>query len=370
MLQTRLPLIAMLASAIACSPAPPRADEIAAPADPGAGAAVTREATPASSMARLFVSNEASGDVSVIDVLARQVVQTIAVGKRPRGIRVSPDGRTVFVALSGSPAAPPGIDESTLPPADKRHDGIGVIDVAAGRLVRTLPGGSDPEQFAVSADGSRLFVSNEDAAALSVVDIAAGRVIQSIPVGEEPEGVDLSPDGRVVYVTSEDESTVTAVDTATLAPLARIAVGPRPRSTGFLPDGTRAIVSAENAHAVTLIDSRTHRLIRTITLSQPGWKPMGVVVPRSGEHVFVTTGRGGHLVLLDASTFAEVAAIRVGERPWGVAVTGDGRTAFTANGPSNDVTVVDVASRKVVARIPVGSGPWGVAVAEPVAAAK
>jgi YVTN family beta-propeller protein len=102
---------------------------------------------------RLFVTNEVGGDISVIDVSARTVVATIPVGKRPRGIRLSQDGSTLFVALSGSPMAPPGIDESTLPPPDSAADGIGVVSVAEMRLLRVIPGGSDPEQTTVSAMG-------------------------------------------------------------------------------------------------------------------------------------------------------------------------------------------------------------------------
>src|SRR5688572_26455834 len=47
---------------------------------------------------KLFVSNEIDGTVSVIDTATLQVMQSIAVGKRPRGIRGSPDGKTVYVA--------------------------------------------------------------------------------------------------------------------------------------------------------------------------------------------------------------------------------------------------------------------------------
>jgi hypothetical protein len=42
------------------------------------------------------------------------------------------------VALSGSPIAPPGVDESTLPPPDKRADGIGVVSVADRKLLRIV----------------------------------------------------------------------------------------------------------------------------------------------------------------------------------------------------------------------------------------
>ncbi len=73
---------------------------------------------------RLFVTNERSGDLSVIDLASRRVVATVPLGKRPRGIRVSPDRTTLYVALSGSPIAPPGVDEKGLPPPDRSADGI------------------------------------------------------------------------------------------------------------------------------------------------------------------------------------------------------------------------------------------------------
>ena len=50
----------------------------------------------ASADVRVFVTNEKSDDVTVIDATTRAVVKTIAVGKRPRGVAVSPDGRRVF----------------------------------------------------------------------------------------------------------------------------------------------------------------------------------------------------------------------------------------------------------------------------------
>ena len=180
--------------------------ESASPSDTPAPAAQPA-APPAGG--RLFVTNETSGDITVIDVAAAKPIATIPVGKRPRGIRLSPDGTTLYVALSGSPIAPPGVDESTLPPADKKADGIGVVSVSEQRLLRVIQAGSDPEQTAVSKDGSRLFVANEDTGELTVVAIDDGRVLATFMVGGEPEGVDLRPDGGVVYVTSEEDNQVT-----------------------------------------------------------------------------------------------------------------------------------------------------------------
>jgi len=79
---------------------------------------------------RVYVTNEASGDLTIIDPVKMEALATVPLGKRARGIHPSPDGKLLYVALSGSPLAPPGVDESTLPPPDKSADGIGVFDVA------------------------------------------------------------------------------------------------------------------------------------------------------------------------------------------------------------------------------------------------
>ncbi len=201
----------------------------------------------------VYVSNEGSGDMSVIDPNQPNAIGTITLGKRPRGIQTS--GGLIFVALSGSPSAPPGVDESTLPPPDKSADGIGVVDLAQQKVVRKLFGGSDPEQFAVSKDGKLLYVANEDAAGLSIVDITGGKVLQTLPTGEEPEGVTVSPDGKFVYVTSENDGEVSVVDATNNKVLKHIKVGRRPRSIAFLPDGSNAFVTNENDAMLTVIDA-------------------------------------------------------------------------------------------------------------------
>jgi DNA-binding beta-propeller fold protein YncE len=50
---------------------------------------------------RVYVSDETGTGVVIVDPDAGKVVGRIAVGKRPRGIKVSPDGKQLFVALSG-----------------------------------------------------------------------------------------------------------------------------------------------------------------------------------------------------------------------------------------------------------------------------
>ncbi len=310
----------------------------------------------------VFVTNEFSGDLSIVKGSTGQVVGTYPLGKRPRGIKFSPDGRLLYVALSGSPVAPPGTDESKLPPPDHSADGIGMFDIASRRLVGVVRGISNPEQLAVSREGL-IYAGSEAESAVVILDPQTRGAVASIPVGDEPEGVALSPDERFLYVAVEGENKVAVIDVAGRRVIARVAVGLRPRSVAFSPDGARAYVTDELQGAVTEMDGRTHQVLQTISIPGKGAKPMGVAVSPDGSKVYVTTGREGSLVAIDAKSGAPAPPLAVGQRPWGVAISADGRRLYTANGPSNDMTMVDTATMQVIGKVRLGQRPWGVAAA-------
>jgi len=310
----------------------------------------------------VFVTNEASGDLSIVDGSTGQVLGTYPLGKRPRGIKLSPDGRRLYVALSGSPVAPPGTDESKLPPPDRNADGIGLFDLGSRKLVAVVRGIVNPEQLAVSRSGL-IYAGSEDASAVVILDPEAKTAVGSIPVGDEPEGVTLSPDERFLYVTLEGDNKVAVIDVAGRRVIARVPVGGRPRSIAFSPDGSHAYVTDELQGAVTEMDGRTHQVLRTFPLPGKAPKPMGVVVSPDGSRIYVTTGREGSLLAIDAASGAVGPPLAVGQRPWGVAINADGRRLFTANGPSNDMTIVDAASMHVIGKVRLGQRPWGVAAA-------
>jgi YVTN family beta-propeller protein len=322
----------------------------------------TKAAAPQESNApKLYVTNEVSGDMTIIDSGNYNVIATVPLGKRPRGIHASPDRKTIYVALSGTPIAGPGVDESTLPPPDKSADGLGVFDVAQRKVVRVIKAGSDPENFDVSPDGSKIYISNEDDAAVSVVDIASGTVIKSAKVGEQPEGVKVTPDGKLVWVTSEETGTISVFDPEAGKVLKTFKVGHRPRSVAFTADGKHAYVNAENDGTIVLVDAVAYKVIKPIQLGKPGViKPMSVLMAPDGAKLFVSTGRGHMVFTIDPTNNSILGSVEVGARPWGIALSPDGKTLYSANGPSNDVSVVDVASNTVTRKVKAGTGPWGV----------
>ena len=325
---------------------------------------------------QVYVSNEKSGDITVINGSDNQVLGTIPVGKRPRGIHASPDGKTVYVALSGTPiAAPPQLDAKGNPifrkakddddddrvKADKSADAIGVLDVAKKALTGKISGGSDPEEFSLSKDGTKLYVSNEDVKTASVINIATGKVEHIIAVGQEPEGVATTPDGKRFYVTCEAGGEIYVIETAGYTTVGHFKVNARPRSVDFLAGTGIGFIPSESTGELNVIDTVNLKVLKVIALP-PGSRPMSVKVAANGQKVYVSNGRAGTVSVLDSHTYDLLNTINVGVRPWGMALSPDGKFPYTANGPSNDVSVVDLETNKEIARVKAGTSPWAVAV--------
>jgi YVTN family beta-propeller protein len=310
----------------------------------------------------VYASDEWGDSVYVIDAGSDSVVDVIYAGQRPRGVRLSRDGKSLIVAVSGSPRGGPGVDESELPPPDRSKDGIAIVELAT-KEVRRLPGGNDPESFDMSKDGNTIYVSNEDAGTATVVDVPSGKIVATVKVGAEPEGVETNPDGSEVWVTSEESGTVTVINTASNKAVATIKVAKRPRSVVFTLDGSKAYVPAELDSAVMVVDAKAHKVLKKIPIPGDGAKPMGSAISPDGKFVYVTNGRGKTVSVIDTGVDSLVATFEVGQRPWGIGVSPDGKHIYTANGPDGTVSVIDAADHRVIARIPAGKAPWGIAVA-------
>src|SRR5216117_1111636 len=279
-----------------------------------AGALVIRAASPTYFV---YVSNERSGDISVIDGATDTVVATFKAGKRPRGIHAAPDGKRIFVTLSGSPRMAPGLDQNCAP-ADKTADGLGVIDPVEQKSIDRWHIGSDPEQFAISKDGRLAFIANEDDSSASIIDLGSGQSHGKVKVSDEPEGVGVNPQNGEVYVTCEQKGEVFAIDPDQQRVVAKIETGGRPRSIAFLPDGSRAYAACENGGDVAVIDAASHKLLSRIQMPT-GSLPMGTAMAKDGKELYVSTGRGNTVAVIDTEKGEIATTIPVGNRAWGIA---------------------------------------------------
>jgi len=162
----------------------------------------------------VYVSNEKDNTISVIDGESFEVIDTITVGERPRGIVLSPDGKTLYICTS-----------------DEDH--VEVYDLETKKLLHSLPSGPDPELMALDSDGRMLYIANEDDNLVTVVDVQERLKVVEIPVGIEPEGIGLSPDGTWLVNTSETTNMAHFINTESLEIEANVLVDTRPRVAQF-----------------------------------------------------------------------------------------------------------------------------------------
>jgi len=240
---------------------------------------------------------------------------------------------------------------------------VSVIDLATNTVVATIPVGFAPFGVSVSADGSRIYVTNRESnnGSVSVIDAATNTVIATIPVGVNPAGVAVSPDGSLALVANSGSSSVSLLETFTNTVLATIPTpGVFPSGVTFHPDGFRAYISASNR--VLVLDVIAGVITATIPVGGGGY---GLRVSPDGSRVYVACANTDNLYVLDAATNAVLVVVPVGDAPSGVVISPDGSRVYIANENDATVSVLDAATNTVVANIPVSgllSGPIGISI--------
>lgn len=296
---------------------------------------------------RVFISNEKSDEIVVLDKDYQEIAR-IDTSRRPRDMHFNHDHTLLYVACGDD-------------------DVIDVIDVDTLEVVDSIPTGPSPEVFAFSPDESLIYVSNEENSTLEVIEKDTGITVHDIPTGAEPEGVLVMPDGKTAFVTSEVADMVHVVDTASNAVTKNILVGTRPRRFALMPDLSEIWVSAELSSEIYIIDLKSLEVTDVLTFLPPGFRPedvtpVGLTVTADGSKMLISLGRANHIAIVDTATHEVLSYVLVGRRAWSVALSHDEKTAFVANGLSDDITLVDMQSMRPLQSIPVGRVPHTVLV--------
>src|SRR5881296_1969874 len=139
----------------------------------------------------LYVSDWGDSTVSVIDLSARPPVRLSALFVGPHPSALALHDSELFVALAGAN----GVVRLDL------MSGRAVEQLTVA-LDPHAPVGSDPNALALSPDGRTLYVAMAGSNAVAVVRLGADRmrVAGLIPAGWYPTAVAPSPDGRTLYV--------------------------------------------------------------------------------------------------------------------------------------------------------------------------
>jgi PQQ-dependent catabolism-associated beta-propeller protein len=291
---------------------------------------------------RIFVTNERGNSISVINGESLEVEASIDIGKRPRGIGLSPDHSELYVAVS----------EENL---------IAVVDPVSLKVIRKFKSGSDPETFAVHPNGN-IYISNEDDAKATVFNPSTGEQVAEIPVGLEPEGVAISPDGKKVIVTSESTNMLHVIAVPEHTIIANVLVGARPRSAVFNRAGDLAYATSEISGEVKKVDMENYKILSKAKIADEKAKPKDILLSLDEKTVYVAGGRANQVLVMDAEKMELIKAIPVGKRVWGLAMTSNGKRIFTTDGVSGTVSVIDTDSNKRIKTINVDKFPWGVVI--------
>ena len=262
---------------------------------------------------KLFVAND-NKEIMIIDTLgSNAVVGRITTPGIVKDLLLSPDGSVLYAAvMSGNPSvyviSPSSNAAVSIIPMPRMRDGnIG-----------------QPQSLAVSPDGRTLFVALAPSGVSSqgeviAIDTARQVLLGSSTVGAAPMGMVLASGGERLFVANYNSGNVSVISTRQMTTLGYLQVGVQPVKLAASPDGTRVYVTNSGTGNVSVIDAASARVCATIPV---GANPMGVAVSPDGRRIYVANNGSGSVSIIDAAsgTVIQTTSPQAQSRPFGIAV--------------------------------------------------
>jgi len=326
-----------------------------------AGSTTTPPENPALHADKLYVADEDSGTISVLDQATSTRIKVIDLSHdgemlMPHNVQAAPDGKTVWVA------ALPMEDGHAHAPEQ-----LIVIDPLTDEILWRVELGVELHIAHVVLDAQSRFAyvtANEADRILRVDARTHGvEVFVELGAGRGPHG--LRACGGKLYVANMAGHSVAVVDEATRA-VTEIPVGGVAVQTACTRDGRYVFASLFDTREVVRIDVATHALVR-IALPQGSQGPVQLYPTPDSTRVLVCDQgilldrpASNRLYEVDVDSAAVVATVVVGQGAHGVVVEDEGRRAFVTNLEDGTVSVVDLERHESVGQIAVGLKPNGI----------
>jgi YVTN family beta-propeller protein len=299
----------------------------------------------ASTGPRIYVANESSNDVSVIDAEKLQPIGTVdAKNYATHDLALTRDGRTLFATNLASGR-------------------VSVIDTEKMETVASIYTGARSHVVALTNDNRQAWIANIGEDDISIVDLNTLKIVGSLPTGKGPTGLAFSRDGRFAYVSNQGDKTVAVVEVDYQRVIKTIPVGTNPHFLILGPDG-RIWGCNTGSNDIYVIDTTSHEIVGSF---QVGPFPQQIAFGYkglSGPNAYVTVAGFNKVLVLstDLKRMSVLEEIQVGERPNGIWANTQGTRIFVADEGSNDVKVIDTGTSQVISTIPVGRKPIRVVV--------
>ncbi|HTC86621.1 MAG TPA: cytochrome D1 domain-containing protein [Candidatus Acidoferrum sp.] len=352
---TAVPAASASSAAASPSPAPSSSDQPPPVAGPvasvtnvyaGAGAGMFSPAV-AGLPPRVYVPDELTGTVVVIDPTTFKILYRYKVGASPEHVTPDWDLQRLYVEAAFA-------------------DHLTVISPKTGRPTghHTVPG---PYNLYFSLDGtkaivvldSRLAGSSYDAHQLYFYDRRTWKLIKAVRVPwAGADHLDFSADGAYFLLSTEYSGWVAKVDVKRMAVTDALYVGGRPIDVRLAPDGRLFYVANQGTNGVAIIDPTRMRQVGFI---KTGRGAHGLAISRDARWLYVTNRLAGTLSVIDFTTRRLIHTWRIGGTPDMIAVSPDGTQLWISNRYSGSVTVANGQTGHVIKVIRVGGHPHGLA---------
>lgn len=285
----------------------------------------------------VYVPNNQSDTVSVIDPSTYRVTRTIATGIAPQHVTPSWDLRHLYVGNTYS---------NTLTE----------IDPATGRVVRTISV-PDPNNLYFTPDGTLAIDVAERLATLYFFDPHTWRQVGSVHIPfAGADHLDFSADGRYLLISTEFSGEVVKVSVSRMKVEGWIRVGGLPVDVRLAPDGSAFFVANQGRGGVSIVDPVA---LRETGFISTGEGAHGFCVSRDTTDLYVSNRLAGTISVIRFATRKVIATWRVGGSPDMMQVSADGRQLWVTNRYNASVSVIDTRNGEVQHTISVGQSPHG-----------
>src|SRR6185369_16063664 len=232
---------------------------------------------------------------------------------------------------------------------------ISVIDPLIGfggsKLYTLIPLKSPGEDWALTNDNKRLYVSMPQANQVAVVDIPSWKVTANIDAGIAPTRVALQHDGQYLWV--GNDSGVTVIDTSTNKVAAQLKTGAGHHEIAFSDDDSVAFVTNKDSGTLSVIDVRKLAVSKEIKV---GSQPVAHAYSSLSQTAYVANEADGTIAAVSGSKHEIVARIQTEPGVSTVRIPAAGHYGFALNTRKNTLYAFDLSSNRVVQTVPVGPG--------------
>jgi hypothetical protein len=235
------------------------------------------------------------------------------------------------------------------------------------RLVQTIPlpdvhGRID--HMDVDIKGQRLFVAALENGSLEVVDLRAGKSLRSIPGFKKPQGIAFAPSLNKIFVASGDDGKVRVfrADTLDLLDTIDLELGPN----RILYDSRKSVLyvgyggkdAGKDYGEVGIIDAKKDKLIADVQVAA---HPAQLLLDKSGKRLFCFVSPSSKIQVIDTKKRKLIATWPVGsERPGDGAYDGASNRLLIGTRQPPQMIAMDAAAGKEVSSLPTVDGMDGV----------